>query len=206
MSVYEGYLQQNEYAQPFLIRNDVAITRTLTNQSDPEQQTVDTIALMKEIIHESARHDRVRLVASMINRQAPSPYIVQKLSAIFSYIKTHVTFVPDEQVVEMGLHGSELLIKPEVLLSMVRPQGDCDDFSMLTTALILATGIDKNGVKLVTIAANLSQPKIFSHVFVRVYWWDQEFNDLRHIDVDTSHGLYLGWKAERYYRIQEWNL
>ena len=47
---------------------------------------------------------------------------------------------------------------------MPAPAGDCDDFSMLTAALLEASGIPW---EFVTVAADRDSPGRFSHVYVR---------------------------------------
>jgi len=76
--------------------------------------------------------------------------------------------------------------------------GDCDDFSMLISALLATRGIP---TKFCTVAAEESAPDQFSHVYCVAYC------DGQRIPLDSSHGEYPGWEVDQYrpvYRKTEW--
>jgi transglutaminase-like putative cysteine protease len=117
--------------------------------------------------------------------------------AVFDWVKRNITFETDERLLYELLGtgpDNELLIRPELLLRFRR--GDCDDYSMLTCAMLLRAGIP---CQLVTIAADRQEPQRFSHVYA------QALLDGRvRFPMDTSHGPYAGWEAGRPYRRMEW--
>lgn len=87
----------------------------------------------------------------------PNPSPAELARAIFWYVKKAVRFRDDPD-------HDELLIAPAILLAMPTPEGDCDDFSMLTAALLEAARIPW---EFVTVAADHDSPGRFSHVYVR---------------------------------------
>jgi hypothetical protein len=84
-------------------------------------------------------------------------------------------------------------------------EGDCDDFSMFTAALLLALqaqGEPISNVRFVTISPRgmTENGRDFSHVFVRCSY---RGND---ISLDCSHGKYAGWCYTDNTREAEWPL
>lgn len=121
------------------------------------------------------------------------------LQAIWNYVRERVMFVQDDDVLrtQLGLSDElELLIEPPLLLSMQRPAGDCDDFTMLVGAMALSAGIP--AVEVMTIAADSVDSNRWSHVYLVAHTNDGP------IVVDASHGSHVGWEAPRWYRRQGW--
>lgn len=77
--------------------------------------------------------------------------------------------------------------------------GDCDDFSILCSALLATQGI---ATKFCTVAADGRAPDQFSHVYCVAYL------DGERIPLDASHGDYPGWEVDQERRVtrkQEWS-
>jgi hypothetical protein len=118
---------------------------------------------------------------------------------IFEYVRSSVTFVQDEDVLtqEFGVRpDNELLIEPAVLLSMDKPRGDCDDFSMLTASLLLVVGLP---AYFVTVKADHRQPDRWSHVYVGTV-----LEDGTEYPLDCSHGPFAGWETNQAINKQRW--
>jgi len=77
-----------------------------------------------------------------------------------------------------------------VLLGMSSPAGDCDDFSMLTGAMLLAAGIPS--VEVFTVAADGIDPNRWSHVYLVAHLGAGGSEPLV---MDCSHGQWFGWEA-----------
>jgi hypothetical protein len=117
---------------------------------------------------------------------------------VWSWVRANVCFRSDEDVLVevLGLPGElELLIDPAYLLTMDQPAGDCDDFTMLTGALLSACGVS---VEIATIKAEPHNPDRWSHVYLIAY------PDNSTLVMDTSHGDYLGWEAPQYIERKLW--
>lgn len=119
--------------------------------------------------------------------------------AIWMWIRTHVRFREDREIAaEAGLPDpdqAEVLIRPADLVRMNRPAGDCDDFSMLAAAMLIAAGIP---VSFLTLATNRGDDR-WSHVCCVAHTW----GDYGDVTVDASHGTSFGWRAESH-RAKEW--
>ncbi len=124
----------------------------------PDLQTARTIARMTAAAERAAKTDMVRRATMDAARQVPRGAKPSAIAAaIFWWVKGHVTFRDDPQ-------QDELLLEPDLLLAMSNPQGDCDDFSMITAAMLTVAGIPW---EFVTVAADPTARGRFSHVYVR---------------------------------------
>ena len=92
----------------------------------------------------------------------------------------------------------EVFIRPadQSLLIQLRGMGveDCDGYTLYGACLLTALGVPCN---LVTVAADETEPRRFSHIYVAAYLNGQR------IPLDFSHGPYPGWEAPST-RIKEW--
>lgn len=125
----------------------------------------------------------------------------RKAQAIFEWICRRIRFKTDEStLVEMGRSpDQELLIAPYLLLQW--RAGDCDDFCMLSCAMLTCAGIASS---ICAIKADSEQPWRFSHVYAVAY-----LEDGSRMAVDTAaaaqgHGGRCGWEAPYAYQRTEW--
>lgn len=172
---------------------------TPTDPLNNDNSVRDTIALMSG--HASNASNSWQVKQALDNAGANDPRLSEEecIQRIFDFIHSNVRFVEDPtQLANMFQQpgNKELLITPQVLISMDNPMGDCDDFSMLSCAMLMAKGIRCD---FVTIAANRSQPSEFSHVYCQVTAKDGTV-----IPFDSSHGGYPGWETGSIYRKQVW--
>lgn len=178
-----------------------SIATKRTDPTNTDISTADTIELMEAHTARDISHPLIQqALADIIS----SPSVVDsdphsKVQGVFDYVKERVTFVEDESTLTklFGIESDvELLITPARLLSMNQPMGDCDDFSMLTKALLQGMGIE---TRFVTVGADAQLPGKWSHVYCMATLPDGET-----IAVDTSHGKYLGWEAPHINRKGIW--
>lgn len=166
------------------------ITRTPAS-TDPDTAVAQTIALMSGLIQRDAESPTIRAIAA----RGYSPVL-----HAFWYAKRHVRFVDDQTLLKVSVgiqQPEEFLISPARLVTMPRPRGDCDDFTMLVCSLLLAAGVD---CEMVTIAADPNYPREFSHVYAAAVLPDGL------IPLDASHAPAPGYEAipELVYRKQYW--
>jgi hypothetical protein len=172
-----------------------------TNPIDSSVSTADTIHQMKALAIDASRSPFISTLVNSLLINLPShPSQTDIARDIYWWIKSHVTFVEDEQVLGSILGyedvAQELLIPPVVLISMPSPSGDCDDFSMLAASCLLCAQIR---CAFVTIAVDPETPERFSHVYVCALLDD------KWMGFDTSHGQYLGWEYNgKVYRKVTW--
>lgn len=164
---------------------------------DPDQSTAQTVAVMRQYIADGSERPEVtaaaREAAGALGMWAP---VWRKCQAVHDWMRRNIRFVTDEEQLSryLGIEPDyELLIRPELLVRSRR--GDCDDFTMLTCAMLRALGVD---TQICTIAADRRDPQRFSHVYAIAL-----SEDGSPIAMDTSHGPYVGWEAPAF-RRQVW--
>jgi hypothetical protein len=175
---------------------------------DPDEQVAATINLMQRYVREDAGTPEVRGMAEEAAPPGEDP-----LGGVFRYVKGLVRFQADEhtarplesRLAKAGLGDYpvvEVLIRPRDMATWQRDTGrgqvgDCDDYAMLTAAMLMSKGID---AAFVTVAADPRQPGQYSHVYVAAYPAGGG-----RVAMDTSHGEYAGWEVqENVTRRQEW--
>lgn len=169
------------------------ITRTPAS-SDPDTAVAQTVVLMLGAIERAAGSPIIQRSAS----GSSLPWI--SAAHAFWFSKSHVKFVNDDKLLRIALGictPEEFLIEPPRLITMPRPRGDCDDFTMLVCSLLACDGIP---YQIETVAADPRVPGIYSHVFCSA------IVDGQHLPLDASHGAYPGWEVpiERVTRRQIW--
>lgn len=162
--------------------------------ADDEAATAQTIALMSKFAIEDSRNELVRRAAAAAIAAFPGrPHT----HAVWGWIREHVRFEPDADLARpfaADADSAEVLVRPVDLLTMPKPAGDCDDFSMLAAAILRALGIDSS---FKTVAADPADPAAYSHVYVIA-------GDGTALDV--SHGPYPGWEVQPLGKSRVWPL
>jgi predicted transglutaminase-like cysteine proteinase len=137
-----------------------------------------------------------------LNKKTPSD--ADLVRAIYWWVKNRVKFREDGDILTREMEWrdpyQELLISPEILIGMPQAQGDCDDFSMLLAALLVAARIP---VWFVAVAVDEREPWRWSHIYCKVFLKDEG----RFVTLDASHGKFPGWETERTkYRVMKWRV
>lgn len=181
----------------------VDVVAVPTNPIDSDVSTVDTIQKMRWLARKSSSNPKVVQAVEECITRLHSGYSRRDLvRSIYWWIRTHVTFCEDEEILAQVLGyqdvNRELLVSPPVLLSMPRPMGDCDDFSTLCAAMLGCVSVP---VKFIVIACDKEDHNRFSHVYCAAYLEDEQ----QWIPFDASHGKQLGWEYQgEVYRRVEW--
>jgi hypothetical protein len=176
---------------------------------DPDGQVADTINLMSEYVRADAHSPEVIKEAIAIAPIGSDPSDV--VDGVFWYVKRLIQFQHDEvtaapltsRLAQAGLSDIpviEVLIRPRDMVTWREDTGrgqvgDCDDYAMLTAALLRAHRIPAS---FVTAAADPRLPGQYSHVYVAAY------PPSGRIALDTSHGAFPGWEVENASRKEEW--
>lgn len=152
---------------------------------DDETATAQTVARMLQYAREDSQHPIVRRAALEATRGANGDPR-KEAEQIHAWIRARVRFVEDSKLAYFRdlPEDAEVLIRPVDLLTMPEPMGDCDDFTMLVTAMLRALGI-KSAV--ITIEAEPKVPGRYSHVYALAYVPER-------LAIDASHGPHVGWE------------
>jgi transglutaminase-like putative cysteine protease len=144
---------------------------------------LQTLARMQGMIHGSQGSSWVRWATGQI---PPGPPL-HRVGAIYEWVLRRMVYVLDGQAAD-SVPLEEELRSPEYLLAMISRQGtaegDCDDFVLLTGALLVAHGIP---ARLVVTSAR--EDREFDHVFLEAWTRDGW------LTMDGIHGQPLGWSV-----------
>ncbi len=189
--------------QPIVLQREQAGLHTPS-----PQVTEQTVLKMCEHIRNAPADPLVQQAARSIKAQPFRPVAITDgapvLARLWWWVKYRVKFTQDDELIRKLFNESghyELLISPPVLLRMLKPQGDCDDFTMLICALCLCLGFE---TRIVTVMCDRKRPGEYTHVFPVAFLADQKI----WCPMDASHGDYPGWQVpERdVTRRTEWDL
>lgn len=174
----------------------IGILKTDKNNSD--KSVSDTVAMMAKHSNSACNSPQVNQAVNDSGARGLE-FDREKLASVFAYIKMRIKFVEDDSQLANLFQvpsSKELLITPPVLLSMISPKGDCDDFSMLCCSMLMNLGIQCN---FVTIAADRTCPEQYTHVYCMAVTGEG-----LNVPMDCSHGKYIGWEASPVFRKQIW--
>jgi transglutaminase-like putative cysteine protease len=179
----------------------VTIAVQPANPIDTDLSTQQTIERMIDIARSSSSSPKIRnVVNSCLSDLPDNPTNKDLARKLFYWCKNNVRFVEDEKVLAQKLGYKdvyqELLIVPDVLLSMPTPMGDCDDYSMLLASLLVCAQIP---CCFTAIAVDANQPERFSHVYVTALL------DGKWCAMDVPYGNTLGWEKKGFRRM-DWRV
>lgn len=177
-----------------------------TNPGDNDTSTAETIAIMGLNAHRASTSPQVIAAVRQALQGLQSPTRLEICQRVWQFAKSQVTFCEDEKITKslwgpmlaVASGGVELLITPDRLLTMLKPTGDCDDFSQLIASMLMACKVP---IQFVTVAADSKQPYVWSHVYAVA-----RLEDGSPFPMDASHGKFAGWEVDdsRVTRKQVW--
>jgi hypothetical protein len=169
-------LSRANYA-PSVWGGPIAVRTARTDPWNSDISTADTLGILRRHVAQYAA-DPFVLAGNAHALAALPPHASDRdiAGAIFHWVRQHVRFVEDERLMyeQLGVApdrlDKELLLVPPTLLSMPQPMGDCDDFSLLIACMLRCAGIRPF---FVTVAADASDPRKFSHIYVAAQLADE---------------------------------
>lgn len=172
-------------------------------QASSPDVTAATVRRMAEHIRNAQNDTLLAMTTRQALSAAPRQTPELQLCALWCWVKHRVKFTHDDELIWHLLRERdhfELLIAPSVLLRMPRPEGDCDDFTMLLDAMACYAGFE---VRIITIACDRRRPCEYSHVCGAALLPNGIWCPL-----DASHGKYPGWEVPGYdvQRKTAWDL
>ena len=183
---------------PIMSREFLRRAKRVKAAANPDQATAQTVEIMCQHIHASAKDPLISRYALEAVRQwrggaqfastgqnaLSDPLAIAE--SIWWWCKHTMTFVHHSKQILVWFGERDqfkLLIEPSVLVRMNAMEGDCAIYSMLICSMLEAWGSTGS---LETLATNPGQPDIYNHVFLRVV-----LPNGRRIPFDCRHGKYL---------------
>lgn len=187
------------------------------SSADSDTGTAQTVERMCEHIRESSSDPLVQQISRQavegirggpqwigIDVAMRDPFSSSQLigESCWWYAKHRMKFVPHAEQIWKWLGEKDqlqLLISPDVLVRMQRPEGDCAIYTMLVCAMLTALN---QPWEIVTIKCNPKAPNLYTHVFPRLV-----LPNGRREALDASHGKFPGWQvpAEHTFATQVWD-
>jgi hypothetical protein len=154
-----------------------------------------TIGVMREIVDDAVKDPAVNAAAIEFVRGVTDSFSRdQKAQAIYAAVANRWLYVEDP----VGPFGPKETVRP-VRLLLQSFAGDCDDATILISALCGTIGIP---CRIVTIAADPSSPREFSHVYP-----EAEIAPGRFVAMDVARpGSAYASAPPRYFRKRVWDL
>lgn len=167
--------------------------------ADPFEATHETVIYMCQLVGDSLEDGIVQVATQQAEQWAQMPR--QDWAGIWWWVKQHLQFVHHSKMLGewIGMPDElQLLIRPDALLKMKAPKGDCAVYTMLVCAMLDSAGVPW---EIVTVAVDPRMPGVFSHVYPRAI-----LPDGSRVVLDASHGKWPGWEvpAERVTAKQVW--
>ena len=168
-----------------------------TDGRNGDRAVADTIHKMIVVARHSASLPIVIAAVNSCLDRVETPTTQYAIAdRIYWFIKHRIAFETDEEILmeQFGFtkeeaEDTDLIISPEMLLSVPNPKGDCDCFATLTAAMLLCCHIK---ARFTAIAVDEDEPYRFSHVFCKALL------DGQWTAMDTSHGHYVGWETTKH--------
>ena len=155
-----------------------------------DEGTAQTVALIRQAVHDGLRDPLVRAQLAAILRGVPPYDSAAEARAIYEWVRRNIRFTNDPV-------GHETV--STAAWTLTHGIGDCDDINaVLLPTLVMMAGIP---VRLVTVSNDPSDPSRFSHIYA-----EAEFNG-QWVPLDAARpGARFGSTVSRYVRKRVWSL
>lgn len=148
--------------------------------TDSVKATYESVEVIKNLIKEGRKDYVIRRVAEKIIQYIPPKDYNREVKAVYNFVTRRLRYTKD-------INQVETVHRARDLLRWHRKAADCDDFVILTGALLEALG---HPVRLVIIGNNYSNKDDFSHIYLQVSVKN------KWISLDGSvPGAAVGWEA-----------
>jgi transglutaminase-like putative cysteine protease len=151
--------------------------------SDNNKATYESVEVIKRLIDEGKRDIIIRTLGEKITQYLPPKDYKREVAAVYNFVVRRLRYTKD-------IHKVETVHRARDLLRRHRKAADCDDFVILTGALLQAIG---HPVRIVIIGSNFFDKEDYSHIYIQTYvnksW----------VALDGSvPGAKVGWEAPKF--------
>lgn len=177
----EEYVRIAKWLDAFLPKEE-AVTYNV-KLTDSYKATYESVEVIKKLIKEGRKDYVIRRTAEKIVQYIPAKDYMKEVKAIYNFVVRRLRYTKD-------INQVETVHRARDLLRWHRKSADCDDFVILTGALLESIG---HPVRMVIIGNNSYNTQDFSHIYMQVQVKD------KWISLDGSvTGAAVGWEAPKY--------
>jgi len=177
----EEYVRVAKWLDRFLPKEEIKTYKV--KLTDSQLATYESLEVIKELINEGKKDIIIRRLAEKLTQYIPEKDYKREVAAIYNFVVRRLRYTKD-------IHRVETVHRARDLLRWHKKAADCDDFVILTGALLQAIG---HPVRLVIIGNNSRDKEDYSHIYL------QTQVGKKWISLDGSvPGAKMGWEAPKY--------
>lgn len=151
--------------------------------TDSNRATYESVEVIKKLIDQGKKDIVIRTLAEKITQYIPPKDYKREIHAIYNFVVRRLRYTKD-------IHRVETVHRARDLLRRHRKAADCDDFVILTGALLQSIG---HPIRIVIIGNNYDDKEDYSHIYLQTRLKN------RWIGLDGSvPGAAVGWEAPKY--------
>lgn len=151
--------------------------------SESSKATYESVEVIKQLIDEGKKDMVIRTLAEKLTQYIPEKDYKREVKAIYGFVTRRLRYTKD-------IHRVETVHRARDLLRRHLKAADCDDFVILTGALLQAIG---HPVRIIIIGNNYKDKEDYSHIYI------QTLIGKKWVALDGSvPGAKVGWEAPKY--------
>lgn len=151
--------------------------------SDNNKATYESVEVIKKLIEEGKKDIVIRTTAEKIVQYIEPKDYEREVKAVYNFVVRRLRYTKD-------IHRVETVHRARELLRRHKKAADCDDFVILTGALLQSIG---HPVRIVIIGNNYLDKEDYSHIYIQV------MAGKKWVSLDGSvPGAKAGWEAPKY--------
>jgi len=175
------YVRIAKWLDKFLPKEEIKTYKV--KLSDDQRATYESIEVIKQLIDQGKKDIIIRRLAEKLTQYIPEKDYKREVAAIYNFVVRRLRYTKD-------IHRVETVHRARELLRWHRRAADCDDFVILTGALLQAIG---HPIRIVIIGSNHKDKEDYSHIYL------QTQAGTKWISLDGSvPGAKMGWEAPKY--------
>ena len=177
----EEYVRIAKWLDKFLPKEEIKTYKV--QLSDDSRATFESIEVIKQLIDQGKKDIIIRRLAEKLTQYLPEKDYKREVASIYNFVVRRLRYTKD-------IHRVETVHRARELLRWHKRAADCDDFVILTGALLQSIG---HPIRIVIIGSNPRDKEDYSHIYL------QTKVGKRWISLDGSvPGAKMGWEAPKY--------
>lgn len=175
------YVRLAQWLDKFLPKEEYKVYDVKLSNSN--RATYESVEVIRKLIDQGKKDIVIRTLAEKITQYIPPKDYKREVAAVYNFVNRRLRYTKD-------IHRVETVHRARDLLRRHRKAADCDDFVILTGALLQAIG---HPIRIIIIGNNDEDKEDYSHIYLQVQIGKEW------VALDGSvPGAKMGWEAPRY--------